>query len=196
MALSTYSELKASIADWMKRSDLGTVIPDFISLAEMDMLYRLRLVEFETTGTVTMTAGVGSLPTGFLNLRSVAMDGYGQLRYLSPSRFDDYLVNNSSGDGVYYTITGDSIKTAPPTTGTLDVVYSAKFTPLSDTNTTNAVLTNFPNAYLFGSLAQGDIYIRKDPSLNMAKYNEAIQRILEANHYRKYAGDSLVVRVA
>lgn len=196
MALSTYSELKTSIADWMKRTDLTAVIPDFISLAEMDMLYRLRLVEFETTGTVTMTAGTGTLPTGFLNFRSVAMDGEGQLRYLPPSRFDDFLVDNTTGDGIYYTITGSSIKTAPPTTGTLDVVYAAKFTALSDSNTTNTVLTNFPNAYLFGALAQGDIYIRKDPSTNMAKYNEAIQRILEANHYRKYAGDSLAVRCA
>lgn len=192
MALSTYSELKTAVADWLKRSDLATVIPDFITLAEVDMLHRLRLVEFETTGTVTMTAGTGTLPTGFLNLRSVAMDGDPQLRYLTPSRFDEYVNDNTSGDGVYYTITGSSIKTAPPTTGTLDIVYAAKFTALSDSSPTNSVLTNFPNAYLFGTLAQADIYIRKDPSTNMAKYNEAIQRILEQNHYRKYAGEMTV----
>jgi len=36
MALTTYTELKASIADWLNRSDLTAAIPDFISLAEAD----------------------------------------------------------------------------------------------------------------------------------------------------------------
>ena len=34
MALTTYTELKASIADFLNRDDLTTVIPDFITLAE------------------------------------------------------------------------------------------------------------------------------------------------------------------
>ena len=32
MALTTYSELKTSIADWLNRSDLTTQIADFIAL--------------------------------------------------------------------------------------------------------------------------------------------------------------------
>ena len=34
MALSNYTELKASIADFLNRDDLTSVIPDFITLAE------------------------------------------------------------------------------------------------------------------------------------------------------------------
>ena len=34
MALATYSDLKTSIANWLDRSDLTDVIPDFIALAE------------------------------------------------------------------------------------------------------------------------------------------------------------------
>jgi hypothetical protein len=34
MALSTNTELKAAVADWLKRGDLTTQIPDFIRLAE------------------------------------------------------------------------------------------------------------------------------------------------------------------
>ena len=33
MALASYSNLKASLADWLNRDDLTSVIPDFISLA-------------------------------------------------------------------------------------------------------------------------------------------------------------------
>ena len=33
MAISTYAELKTSIASWLDRSDLTDVIPDFISFS-------------------------------------------------------------------------------------------------------------------------------------------------------------------
>ena len=34
MAITTYSELKSSVADWLNRDDLTSVIPDFIALSE------------------------------------------------------------------------------------------------------------------------------------------------------------------
>jgi hypothetical protein len=37
MSITTYSELKTSIANWLDRSDLTSVIPDFIMLAEKQM---------------------------------------------------------------------------------------------------------------------------------------------------------------
>ena len=36
MPLATYNDLKASIADFLNRSDLTNAIPDFISLAEKE----------------------------------------------------------------------------------------------------------------------------------------------------------------
>jgi hypothetical protein len=34
MAITTYSELKTAVADWLNRADLTSVIPDFIALAK------------------------------------------------------------------------------------------------------------------------------------------------------------------
>ena len=34
MGLSTYTEVKTSIANYLNRDDLTSIIPDFISLAE------------------------------------------------------------------------------------------------------------------------------------------------------------------
>ena len=34
MSISNYSELKSAIADWLLRTDLTSVIPSFISMAE------------------------------------------------------------------------------------------------------------------------------------------------------------------
>ena len=42
MALTNYSELKSSIADFLNRDDLTSVIPTFISLAEAQFARDLR----------------------------------------------------------------------------------------------------------------------------------------------------------
>ena len=42
MALTTFDELKASIADFLNRDDLTAVIPDFVKLAETKMNRELR----------------------------------------------------------------------------------------------------------------------------------------------------------
>ena len=43
MALTTFSGLKSSIADWLNRSDLTTQIADFIALTEADFNAKLRI---------------------------------------------------------------------------------------------------------------------------------------------------------
>ena len=50
MALSDYTELQSSIAGWLIRNDLGTVIPDFIRLAEIRIA-----TEFKTQHIITDT---------------------------------------------------------------------------------------------------------------------------------------------
>ena len=42
MAITTYAELQSSIADFLDRDDLTSVIPTFISLAEADMNRQIR----------------------------------------------------------------------------------------------------------------------------------------------------------
>ena len=42
MALANYSDLKASLADFLNRDDLTSVIPDFIALAETQMQREVR----------------------------------------------------------------------------------------------------------------------------------------------------------
>ena len=66
MALSNYSELKSSIANWLNRSDLTTEIAeDFIVLAEKDFNSKLRIRSMVTQTTITIDAETENLPSGF-----------------------------------------------------------------------------------------------------------------------------------
>jgi hypothetical protein len=197
MALDSYSALKTTLAGFLHADDLDSVIPDFITLAEARIQADAKLLEFETTATVTITAGVGTLPTGFVGMRSVYWDSDPDypLSYVAPEMYDA-MRGNDSGDGRYYTITGSSIKTTPMGDGSVVCTYSARFTPLSDSNTTNAILTNFPDVYLYGSLMQAAIYTKDEA--DMQKYgllfNAAMDRLNQNNQDRKYAGSTLQVR--
>ena len=199
MAISNYTNLQTSVESWFKRDDLTAQIPDFISLAESVMQVRCKLVEFEATATVTITAGVGTIPTGFVGMRSVYWnDSLSQpLSYITPEQFDA-MRSWGEGDTYFYTISGTTIRTSNTETGSVIMTYNAKFTPLSNGSPTNAIITNYPEAYLYGTLAQAYIYAEDDK--NTEKYSSlfsgALDRINENNAARKYAGATLQVRAA
>ena len=82
MALATDSDLQASIADWLNRSDLTSVIPDFQTLAQLRINRKLSIVEQEVVSTITPTAQTTALPAGITALISVT-DSKGCLLYTS-----------------------------------------------------------------------------------------------------------------
>ena len=67
MALSTYTELKASVANFLNRSDLTTEIQDdFIKLTEADFNAKLRIRQMEQIDDVTINAETVTVPSGFI----------------------------------------------------------------------------------------------------------------------------------
>ena len=56
MAISTYAELKTSIASLLDRSDLTDVIPDFIALAETRNKRDFKIRRMETRVTANTIA--------------------------------------------------------------------------------------------------------------------------------------------
>jgi len=71
MALSTYAELKTSIANWLNRSDLTDEIAnDFIKLVESEYNSKFRIRKMLTSDTsFTIDSELEALPTGFLQVR-------------------------------------------------------------------------------------------------------------------------------
>lgn len=198
MAITTYSELKSAVASWMHRGDLTSVIPDFIALAEADLRVRAKLSEWETTATVSLTSGSGSLPSDTLHVISVTYGAGDYLLDFAPTRQVDAVNSgDESGEPVYYTITGTTLKVGPLYTGDVTVRYMAKFASLSDSATTNSLLTLFPDAYLHGSLMHASDYIKADQ--DVAKYGALFDRdIARIRTYMldyKYP-DGLQMRVA
>ncbi len=158
MALSTYSELKSSIANFLNRSDLTTEIQDdFIKLTEADFNSKLRVRKMIAQSTLTIDSETEALPTGFLQVRDFyILSGSTKypLRYMTPSQMDQVKGTSVTGIPQAYTILGDTFRFTPKPDSTYTgyINYYKKFDALSDTNTTNFILTDHPSIYLYGSL--------------------------------------------
>ena len=71
MAISNYSDLQSTVANYLHRGDLTGQIPDFISLAEARINRKLRLRAMENTASGTTTGQTISLPTGFVAAKRI-----------------------------------------------------------------------------------------------------------------------------
>jgi len=158
MALTNYDELQKEIIDWSHRGDLGTKIPDFITLAENAMYSNdqevLTVRSMETVSTAATAGQYVQLPPNFESARSVRLvtgDNGGELRFQAPEQMRKQV---STGRPNFFTIVGNEIQLdrVPDSEYTLEIQYYRKATPLSDSNQTNDILTNHPSIYLFGAL--------------------------------------------
>lgn len=166
MAITTYTELKSAIADWIHRTDLTTQIVDFITLAETEINtdFRIRLMEADNTVSLTSGARTISLPTGYIEPISLELVISGEdntpLIYVQPQQL---RINNSSNSRirpVYWTINGATIEFPSQA----DQTYSLKFRMLKEydlaATSTNTLLDNYPNIYLYAALTQAAKYTR------------------------------------
>lgn len=158
MALTTYAELQASVADWLNRTDLTTQIADFITLAEADMNLVLVENKMETTATVAIASGLGILPDDCLDILTVTMPN-GDVLVPETDREADKF--ESSGTSAAVTVSGSSLRITPPGDASYNVTlrYRQKVPALSDSNTSNWVLASHPNAYLFGTLSHAESFL-------------------------------------
>lgn len=190
MALDTYDNLKLEIASFLNRDDLTANIDTFIDLAETRHARDLRIREMEAVSTsITTVAGTQSydLPTGYLELRYAMLQTspYTMLQYMTPADFFR-VYNEGEGTGmpVYYTIVGKKIYLghSPDSANVLELGFFQRATALSSSNTTNDILTNFPDLYLYGSLAETSPFLMQDERLAVwsSLYKEGVRTANES----------------
>lgn len=204
MALSTYSELQTTIANYLSRDDLTAAIPDFIQLAEIRLRRDLRLRQMLTQASITATGGVStiSLPSDFLQARDVYVDSDPDfpVTFATPSIFIRNGRTNQSGVPAFYTILGSTIQFAPIPDSNYDIkiLYYAAPAFLSSSTPTNLWITTCPDALLYGSLGEAEPYLMNDPRLQTwgALYDRAIAALTRSDEESQYSGVPLAMTLA
>lgn len=175
MTIASYSDLKTAVQNFYARSDTTFTnrLDDFIDLAEDRIHYGdqgrfpsqpLRVAGMETTGDLTISSQTVAVPSGFLGVRRLYLntDPKVDLDYLAPDRFwAAYSVAASAtGKPLYFTLEGTNFVfgPSPDATYTGKLAYWKKMDPLSDSATTNWLITNSPGTYLYACLLEAALW--------------------------------------
>lgn len=203
MAFTNYSALKTTIANYLGRTDLTNQIPDFITLAETRLQRELRTRPMLKSATATMTGGDNTvgLPTDFLEMRDIFIQGNPRqpVSYMSPSAFTRNARAEDGGKCIDYTILGSELAFAPipDAAYVLEMLYYSKPTVLSDTNTSNVFLANYPDLLLYGALAQAEPYLMNDARLATwaSLYANTLELITTSDDSSEYNGVPLQMKL-
>ena len=203
MAISNYSELKAAIADWLNRSDLTDSIPDFIVLAEARHKrdFKIRRMETRVTANTVADSEFYSLPDNYVAMRNIQLntDPKTPLEYLTPEQMDRIYAGSAKGKPRAFSIIGNNIqlRPTPDSAYQIEILYFKHFTALSDSNTTNDMLTHHPDAYLYGALVEAEPYLQNDKRIQVwsSYYDRAKNDIITSNERDRHSGVAPTTRI-
>ena len=203
MALNSYAALKTSIGDFLNRDDLTAVIPDFISLAEAQINRDIRHYEMENRATAQLDSQYLARPTDWVETIRMHITGGGTrtLDLLSGAAMSDKRAgaDDTSGEPRYFRHAERAFEVYPTPDGTynVEILYYQKIPALSDTNTSNWLLSEAPDISLYGSLLHSSPYLAEDARVNVwaQLYAAAKDNVNRAADAASASGSGLTMKV-
>lgn len=154
----TFATLKTDVAEYLHRTDLTAKMATFIALAEAALFRELQIKDLAVSVTGTTTGEYATLPADFgtvVRLTATVGDSEYNLDY----KAKDYTTTLSYPNS--YSLENNKLRIFGTSTGqAYRLYYIANIAPLSDTNTTNWLLTNAPDLYLYATAMEAAKYIK------------------------------------
>lgn len=203
MAIETYSQLKTSVADFLNRDDLTSVIPTFISLAESQINRDIRHWKMEKRATGQLDSEYSKIPTDWLETIQLHVTGSGTspIKLASRETIADKRYKNSdlSGTPLLYCHSDSSFELwpTPDEAYTIELLYYGKLDALSDSNADNWLLLDAPDIYLYGTLIHSAPYLQEDgrASTWAQLYSAAVEKLNLASERSRMSGSGLTMKV-
>ena len=170
--LTTYAGLQDAIAQWLNRTDLTNQITGFIAMAEASMSRRIRRKTI--TNSVGMSQQSNTLPTDCTELRSIRPVTSSQtqdepIEIVTPEVLAELRASRADAPGrpLWAAVLGPNIILCPTPDQayTMELRYFEKLVPLgsgSPAATTNSILAEAPDVYVYGSLLQAAPFLEDD----------------------------------
>jgi len=192
--ITSYSTLQDQVVSHLMRgADSAFIadVPTLIQLAEARLKRDRRVRQAWVVDPVAVGSEIITLPTDFKSLISFTLTGptyFGPLTQVSMNELEDLKQSQGDASGVpsHFALVGGKlyIHKVPGETYSGRIVYERTITNLSSTTTTNWLLTNHPDIYLYSVLMEAAPYLKDD---NRLQAWEAIreQRLEDLNAQRQ-----------
>lgn len=197
--ITNYATLQSAIADYLNRQDLTSQIPMFIQFVEADLSNRLRSREMIVADTITSVLGDVQLPADWLEAINLKIDGgKTPIRYITLDEADQITSEQFYSKPNFYTIVDDVIRLvpAPSQNEDIEILYYAKIPALSDSNTTNWLLSKAPDVYLYGALVHAAPFLLDDQRIGTFGqfYSQRVDAIGQDSYRAIHSGSPLIAR--
>jgi len=212
--ITTYGGLKAGVLAWLARTGdalLDSRFDDFLMNCERRIYYghatddpanplrsdALRIPEMETADAAfALNSGTVAQPATFLELISAQLNSpQGPLQIVSQRTLDGYGTQSLGGTRLI-AVSGQNFRLldAPPA-GSATLRYYQKLTTPAGA-TVNAILTGYPDVYLYGCLVEAAIFTQdQDAALRYIPLYNASVSGLNARTQRITASSVPVIRL-
>ena len=207
MALASYLDLQTAIMDEVNRSDLadsvtkstGTIegiVTRAITRCEVRLNRVLRVRQMEASTSIAFTGGVSvyALPTDFLSAEYFYLntDPVEVIKQDSLANiFADYP-ESSGGEPRSFAVVGSNLQVRPPPDGAYTAVltYYQRIPALSTSNTTNWLLTDAPDLYVYGSCLELQPWLGADARIGVwaAALEQGVDDLESDNASAKFSG--------
>jgi len=205
MAITNYTNLQTTIADFLNRDDLTAVIPTFIQLTEAQLNRDIRHhnMEARTSGQQTGGDQYMQVPSDWLETIRLHLTGSGTsaLTLMSRAAIADIRAKNENVSTVlpYYYCHSDGqfeLYPTPVEDTDFELLYYQKIPDLA-TNSTNWLLTDAPDVYLYGALLHSAPYLAEDARVAVwaQMYSAAVQNVNSASEKARYSGSGMTLKV-
>ena len=205
MAISNYTNLKTTIADFLNRDDLTSVIPTFIQLGEAQMNRDIRHWEMEARASGQQSQGdqYMQLPADWLetirfHLTSQGTDAV-ELASLAAIADKRAAVDDQAGRPRFYAhVRGEfELFPTPDEDTDFELLYYQKIPALSVSNTTNWLLEYAPDIYLYASLAHSAPYLAEDARIAVwaQMYAAAVSQLNAQSERVKNSGSGIRLNI-
>lgn len=181
--ITNYSTLATAVQEYLSRTDVGVAsgnLDYLLSEAEEEMNSRLRVHRMLTAAAsvVPSSTGVVTLPTDFMGWKRFQMrDGVNEfdldLRSAEETTEVSRLYGTYSGIPQALLMLTSTAQIWPYTHGvyTFACLYYARIPQLTSGAATNWVVTNYPNAYLYGCLAAARGLVKEETPAGASRFD-------------------------
>lgn len=160
-------------------------------------------IPYETTETVSSLTGSGTTATmTTAAVHNLVAGDYIRVSGATETEYNGTFEVVSAPTTTTLTYTMATAATSSPATGTItylhlniELTYYAKPSGLTTTNLTNDILTNYPDVYLFGCLAEASKYTQDPESLQYyeQRFVEAVDFANEQSFDAEVSGSDMAV---
>lgn len=195
MPFTSYDDLQTSIGKWLKRNNLSDSAADFIALAEARLNRRIRVRQMRTYFTITPSTAFITLPGDYNEAIRLT---YGDQRLTFMSEDEADVCMNNAGQFNRYTIAGNKIWLLTLVDGVTKFTlhYYQGIESLSESNTSNWLLEDAPDVYLYASLVEAEAFIKNDDRVAgwKAALDTALTDLESNDDCGQHSGSALAMR--